>query len=502
MKGNNDNILEMININKDFSGVQVLYDVNFTLKRGEAHAIVGQNGAGKSVLMKILSGVHVRSSGKVIVDGEEVSYSSPKEARARGIGMIFQEFSLIPTMSVAKNIFLNREPKSGGIVRDSEMLKASKEILDELGVDINPKESVKNLSVSNKQLVEIGKVVSQDRKIIVMDEPTASLTRSEVKTLNKVIKRLKEKGISIVYITHHLKEIFDICDRVTVLRDGRKIVTEKISDIILAQLIEAMLGKKLKSGVRYEAKHEIVRSGTPKLEVRDLDLGGKEKISFKLWNGEVLGIAGLMGAGQGKVIKAIFGILPELDKKMEKDGKVVSIKKPDDSLKHKITMVPEERQAQGLIVEHTIKANVNLSILDKIKGLLFVNDRKANNITQKYVDDLNIVTDSIFKKVKLLSGGNQQKVVIAKILAAEPDIMILNDPNFGVDVGSKQEIIKIIREFTEKEDRSAIFISSEFGELAQICDRVIIMKGGSIIDEVIREEGPPITEELLLHAVQ
>ena len=187
---------------------------------------------------------------------------------------------------------------------------------------------------------------------------------------------------------------------------------------------------------------------------------------------------------------------------MEKDGKVVSIKKPDDSLKHKITMVPEERQAQGLIVEHTIKANVNLSILDKIKGLLFINDRKANKITKKYVDDLSIVTDSIFKKVKFLSGGNQQKVVLAKILASEPDIMILNDPNFGVDVGSKQEIIKIIREFTEKEDRSAIFISSEFEELAQVCDRIIIMKGGSMVDEVIREEGPQITEELLLHAVQ
>lgn len=250
MKGNNDNILEMININKDFSGVKVLYDVDFTLKRGEVHAIVGQNGAGKSVLMKILSGVHTRSSGKIIIDGEEVSYASPKEARAKGIGMIFQEFSLIPPMSIAKNIFLNREPRKGIAVKDSEMLKTSREILSEMGVDTDPREVVSSLSVSNKQIVEIGKVVSQDRKIIVMDEPTASLTRVEVKTLNKVIKKLKEKGISIIYITHHLKEVFDICDRVTVLRDGRKITTEKISDISIAKLIEAMLGKELYSFYR------------------------------------------------------------------------------------------------------------------------------------------------------------------------------------------------------------------------------------------------------------
>lgn len=217
MSNNNDTILEMVNIDKDFSGVQVLFDINFELKRGEIHAIIGQNGAGKSVLMKILSGVYTRSSGKVIIDGEEVHYTTPMEARKKGIGMIFQEFSLIPTMTVSKNIFLNREPKKGIFIKDGEMIKASKEILESLGVDINPRKILRNLSVSHKQLVEIAKVVSQDRKIIVMDEPTASLTQAEVQILNKVIAKLKEKGISIIYITHHLKEIFEICDRVTVL---------------------------------------------------------------------------------------------------------------------------------------------------------------------------------------------------------------------------------------------------------------------------------------------
>lgn len=500
MSPNNDLIIQMIDINKDFSGVVVLENVDFELKRGEVHAIVGQNGAGKSVLMKILNGVYTRSSGKIIFDGNEVRFANPHDARMAGIGMIFQEFSLIPSMSIAKNIFLNREPKKGFLVRDGHMVNQAKEILGDLGVDINPRLLVKDIPVSHKQLVEIGKVVSEDRKVIVMDEPTASLTRGEVETLNKVIRRLRDRGISIIYITHHLNEIFDICDRITVLRDGKKIITEKVADIDLAKIIEAMLGKKLTRRV-YETKYKIDRTGPPKVEVKDLDLGGKEKVSFKLWEGEVLGLAGLMGAGQDRIVKSIYGILPEISKEVFIGGKKINIKKPEDSLKNRVTMVPEERQAQGLIVENTLKFNVCLSIWDRLRRGIFVNDRKANNITKKYVDELNIVTDSIFKKVKLLSGGNQQKVVIAKNLAAEPDIMILNDPNFGVDVGSKQEILQLVRNFADT-GKCAIFISSEFEEIAQVCDRVLILKEGTVINEYMRDKGPEITEESLMHAVQ
>ena len=500
MNQNNNVILDLIDISKDFSGVVVLKDVNFQLQKGEVHAIVGQNGAGKSVLMKIVNGVYTRSSGKIIIDGQEVHFSNPQDARKKGIGMIYQEFSLIPTMNVARNIFLNREPKKGGLIDDAGMLRAAKEIIEDLGVNLNPKTLVKDLTVSHKQLIEIGKVVSEDRKIIIMDEPTASLTRGEVEILNKVIAKLKSKGISIIYITHHLNEIFDICDRVTVLRDGKKIITENVKDINLATMIEAMLGKKLTREI-LETKYKIDRNNPPKLEIKDLDLGGKEKISFKIWPGEVLGLAGLMGAGQERIVKAIFGILPNLDKELYVDGKKLNIKKPEDSLKHKITMVPEERQTQGLIVENTIKFNVNLSILDKLRRGAFISDRVANNVAKKYVDELNIVTNSIFKKVKQLSGGNQQKVVIAKNLAAEPDIMILNDPNFGVDVGSKQEILQLVRNFADQ-GNCAIFISSEFEEIAQVADRVLILKDGNIIDEVMRGKGPAITEESLLHAVQ
>jgi ribose transport system ATP-binding protein len=501
MNNSNDTILEMVNINKDFNGVVVLEDINFELKRGEVHAIIGQNGAGKSVLMKILSGVYVRSSGKIIIDGKEVNYTTPMEARKKGIGMIFQEFSLIPTMTVARNIFLNREPKRGIFIKDGEMIKDSRQILEDLGVDISPKKVLKGLSVSHKQLIEIAKVVSQDRKIIVMDEPTASLTQAEVLILNKVIRKLKEKGISIIYITHHLKEIFEICDRVTVLRDGKKILTEKISSTDMSRIIEAMLGKKIKEIIKFQIENPVKRAGVAMLEIKDLDLGGKEKVSFKLWPGEVLGFAGLMGAGQNKLVKAIFGIHPELPKEMFIKDKKINIKKPEDSLKYKVTMVPEERQAQGLVVDATIKANVIMSILDRIKGVLFLNEKKANDTAKKYVEDLNIVTTTIFKKVKLLSGGNQQKVVISKNLAADPDIMILNDPNFGVDIGSKQEIMQLIRKFGDS-GKSAIFISSEFEELARVCDRVFVMKDGSIVNEFVRDAGPELSEELLVHAAQ
>lgn len=496
-----ENILEIMDLCKDFSGVQVLKNINFELKKGEIHAIVGQNGAGKSVFMKILDGVYKKTSGKIVIEGKEVNPTNPMEARKMGIGMVFQEFSLIPNLSVAKNIFLNREPRKGLIVDDTKMISSSRETLESLGIHINPKTILNNLSVSYKQIIEIAKVVSQNRKIIIMDEPTASLTQAEVRLLFKTVKKLKEKGIAIIYISHRLKEIFEVCDRVTVLRDGRKILTEETSKINISELIEAMLGRKVIKSVKFNSSNIIKRKGTPMLEVKNLDLGGKEKVSFKLWPGEVLGFTGLMGAGQSKLVQAIFGIFPKLSKELYIRGKKVIINKPEDSLKYKITMVPEERQTQGLIIEHTIRDNIVLSILDNLKKLILFDDERAEEISKKYVKDLSIATTSIFKKIKFLSGGNQQKVVIAKNLAANPDIMMLNDPNFGVDVGSKQDILQLIRDFSNA-GKSSIFISSEYEELARVSDRVIIMKDGSIIDELIRDENTKLTETMITHAVQ
>jgi ribose transport system ATP-binding protein len=494
-------ILKMVQIKKDFSGVDVLHGVDFDLRKGEVHAIIGQNGAGKSVLMKILNGVYTKNSGQIIIDDKEVRYSSPIEARKLGIGMIFQEFSLIPGLSVAKNIFLNTEIRKYFIVKDRDMIKASKNILNSFGLNIDPKQVLKELPVSYKQIVEIAKVISQERKIIIMDEPTASLVQSEVQSLNKVIRRLKEKNISIIYITHHLKELFEICDRVTVIRDGKNIFTKNITDTNLNQIIEAMLGTKVNKSEKEQKRKNIKRSGIPVLEIKDLDLGGEEKISFKLWPGEILGFAGLMGAGQNELVKAIFGIYPNIRKKVLVNGHKVNIKKPDDSLKYKITMVPEERQTQGLIVEQSIKENIIISILDKLKRIIFFKNKTANKIAKQYVQELGIITTSVLKKVKLLSGGNQQKVVISKNLAVNPNVIILNDPNFGVDVGSKHEILSLIRKFGN-EGKSALFISTEFEELAETCDRIIIMKEKKIKKELTRDQSFQLTEELLIHEVQ
>ncbi|HHT78689.1 MAG TPA: sugar ABC transporter ATP-binding protein, partial [Actinobacteria bacterium] len=486
---------------KDFGGVQILKNIDFELKKGEIHGIVGQNGAGKSVFMKILDGVYKKSSGRMLIEGKEVSFQSPIDAKKAGIGMVFQELSLIPNLTVAKNIFLNREPRKGPIIDDAKMIKSSSETLNSLGIDINPKAILKDLSISYKQIVEIAKVVSHNCKIVIMDEPTASLGQSEAKLLFDTVKKLKEKSISIIYISHHLKEIFEICDRVTVLRDGQKILTDETKKLDMSVLVEAMLGKKIVQTINFNPDNIIDRNNKPMLEVKDLNIGGTEKISFKLWPGEVLGFAGLLGAGQEKIIQSIFGIEPKLSKELFLQGKKVTIKKPEDSLKYKITMVPEDRQTHGLIVDQTIKDNTVLSILDKLKKFIFFKEKKAREISKKYVKDLNIATTSIFKKIRLLSGGNQQKVVIAKNLAADPDVMILNDPNVGVDIGSKKDILQLIRDFSDS-GKSSIFISSEFEELARICDRVLVMKNNIIVKEFIRKETEELTESMIMHAAQ
>lgn len=502
MKESNGTILQMLQINKDFGGVKVLKDVDFELKKGEIHAIVGQNGAGKSVLMKILSGVLPKSSGKILIEGKEVNYSSPIEARRLGIAMIYQEFSLVPSMTVAQNVFLNREPKDGLFINDKTAHDQSREILSTLGVDINPRDLVRNLNITHKQIVEIGKVVSQERRIIVMDEPTASLPHEEIAILNNAIRKLKEKGISIIYISHHLNEIFEICDRVTVLRDGQRIITEDTSKLQMATLIEAMLGKKIGELIPFDSNHQVHREGTPRLEVKDLDLGGKEKISLKLWPREALGFAGLLGAGQEKIVDAIFGVANQYSRMVYKDGRQVTIRSPADALKQKMTMVPLERQLQGLVLNHSVKSNVCMSILNELtKGRLFIDDSAANELVRGCIKDFNIVTESMNKLVKFLSGGNQQKVVLSKNLVVKPNIMILNDPNFGVDIGSKMEILKLIRRFVES-GGSVIFISSEFNELAKVCDRVLVVKNNTIINEFIRSKELELIEEDILRAVQ
>ncbi len=498
MQTETDAILRLEKVSKSFDNVEVLRDIDLCLKRGEVHAIIGQNGAGKSVLMKIISGVHKKSGGKIILEGKEAAYSSPREARQCGIGMIYQEFSLIPTLTVAENIFLTREPKGlGGLIDSNKVKSEAARILADLGVSIDPSKRVQRLTASEKQVVEIGKVVSQDRKIIIMDEPTASLTLNEVQTLYEIIRKLKARGISILYITHYLREVFGICDTVTVLRDGQKIMTKVTKETDMSECISAMIGKRYsKSDSSFRS---IERTGTAMLEVKDLDLGGKQKISFQLWPGEILGLAGLLGAGQEKVVDAIFGVLP-CSSEVFKQGKKLRIRLPSDAIKYKIGMVPDDRLTEGLILEHNVKDNICLTIFEKMRGK-FINRKVTEETASSFVNKLSIKTRHINQKVRFLSGGNQQKVVIAKNLAFGPDILLLSDPNFGVDVGSKQEIVNIIRAFAS-EGKSCIFISSEFEEIATVCDRVLVIKDNVLRKELIRDRDHEFSEEMLLHAVQ
>ena len=498
MQIDNDVILRLDKISKSFDSVEVLRDVDLSLKRGEVHAIIGQNGAGKSVLMKIISGVHKKSGGKIFYEGKEALFSSPIEARQCGIGMIYQEFSLIPTLTVAENIFLTREPKGfGKLIDDRKVKSEAVKILEDLGVFIDPDKRVQKLTASEKQVVEIGKVISQDRKIVIMDEPTASLTLSEVLTLYEIIRKLKKRGISILYITHYLREVFGICDTVSVLRDGQMIMTKATKDTDMSECISAMIGKRYsKSNI---GPRHIKRTGTPMLEVKGLDLGGKEHIAFQLWPGEILGLAGLLGAGQEKVVDAIFGVLP-CKNEVFKQGEKLRIRFPSDAIKHKIGMVPDDRLTEGLILEHNVKDNICLTIFEKLRGK-FIDRKVTEEIAHSFVKKLSIKTRHINQKVRFLSGGNQQKVVIAKNLAFEPDILLLSDPNFGVDVGSKQEIVGIIKAFVSS-GKSCIFISSEFEEIANVCDRILVVKDNIIIKELIEDQDNEFSEEMLLHAVQ
>ncbi|GIV64874.1 MAG: monosaccharide-transporting ATPase [Bellilinea sp.] len=497
-----DVIVLMNKITKAFNNITVLNNVDFELQEGEIHALLGENGAGKSTLMKILRGVYQPDSGQIIIQGKSYDkFNTPNEARAAGIGMVFQEFSLIPTLTVAQNIFLTREIKNkAGLIDDKECEKRAKAFFDELEVEIDPRMVVSALSTGYRQLTEITAALSQEARILIFDEPTASLTQTETLSLFRLMRRLKEKGISMIYISHRMEEIFKIADRVTVLRDGRKIITEKISNLTIADVIEHILGRKAEA-IDSRAVTSSVRKDKVLLEVDNLKcIRGVHNVSFKLYSGEVLGIAGLMGSGRTELVQAIFGINPLKSGEIRVNGKQILPKSPEDSMKSGIALIPEDRRVQGLILNHNIKENFILPMvqLNRLsKGKLFVDYRRGASLAELFVKNLRIRTDSIDKIVKFLSGGNQQKVVIAKWLSTDPEILLMDEPTAGVDIGTKGEIIDMIRELA-KQGKGIIFISSELQELLAVCDRVIVIKNGFIDRELDRRE---ISGEERLHQI-
>ena len=492
--------VSMRGIAKSFSGVRVLDDVDFELAAGEIHALVGGNGAGKSTLMKILAGVYRADEGAFEIEGQQVQLASPHDARDAGVGMVFQEFSLVPTLTVAQNVFLTREARGfGGLIDDRESERQARELFRAMEVDVDPRRSMDQLPTAFWQLTEIAKALSQDARILIMDEPTAALAKSESAQLFALMRRLKSQGISIVYISHRMEEVFEICDRITVLRDGRIVLTEQTARLTMPQVIDHIVGRKVEQTMAWRER-EVQEERDILLEIRGLNSADTlSGIDLQVREGEIVGLAGLMGSGRSELARAIFGIDPIDSGEMLIRGRPVAINGPDDAILAGIALIPEDRRAQGLTLDHTVRENFLLPLLGRVSHAGFVDDREGTRLTESFVQRLTIRLRSIDQPVRQLSGGNQQKVVIAKWLGIEPRILIMDEPTAGVDVETKAEIVNIIRAFAEA-GNGVIIISSELQELLAVSDRVLILRDGSIERELDRRDIH--AEDELHHAVQ
>ncbi len=487
-----ENILEMQGISKRFPGVKALDNVSFSCRQGEVHALLGENGAGKSTLIKILSAAYTPDGGEIRFQGELFRHQDPIAAQKAGIGVIYQEFNLVPHLTVAENIFLGREPLvSTGLIDKKHMIREAGKVLQSLGLDIDVNSEAKRLSVAEQQMVEIAKALSLNAELIVMDEPTATLTDREIDYLFGTIRTLKERGKTVIYISHRLEEIFEICDRVTVLKDGSYVGTRDVESMDKDGLISMMVGRTLADYFPPKVSHK----GKKVLEVRNLTRKGVlEDISFEAYEGEILGISGLVGAGRTEMARAIFGADPVDSGEVLIDGEIVQIRNPRDAIEQKIGFATEDRKQQGLILGLSIQKNITLPILKSLKswGLLRLGDEKS--LVDTFIRKLKIAAKDQFVKVKTLSGGNQQKVVLAKWLAKDCKVLILDEPTRGIDVGAKAEIYTLMRELTAQ-GKAVIMISSELLEVIGVSDRILVMNQGRIAGEVPAEKA---TEEKIM----
>lgn len=479
-------ILEMKNISKSFPGVKALDDVSFRVRKGTVHALMGENGAGKSTLMKIVIGIYQADSGKVILDGEEIDNHDIKTSIKKGISMIHQELNPIPQMTVAENIFLGREPvKSSKFLDKKKMVKDTQELFDTLGIaSIDPRSKMIELSIAKKQMVEIAKAISYNSKLIIMDEPTSAITEAEVQQLFKMVNKLKAEGVSFIFITHKMDEVFKITDEITVFRDGKFVGTELASDLNRDKLIEMMVGREI---THMFPKEETV-IGDVILSVRNLKKDGLfENISFDLRRGEILGIAGLMGAGRTEVVETLFGYRKLDAGEIFLNGNKIKINSPRDALKYKMALLTEDRKQRGLFLPLSVRDNMVVSSMEKfIQGLL-LNKRKIEQVCNDQKNKLAVKTPSLSQTVNNLSGGNQQKVLVARWLLTEPEIFIVDEPTRGIDVGAKAEIHRLLS-LLAKDGKAVIMISSELPEIIGMSDRVLVMHEGKISGEIDRAE--------------
>ncbi|MCB6203237.1 sugar ABC transporter ATP-binding protein [Extibacter muris] len=478
-----DNILELKNLTKTYPGVVALDDVSLDIRRGEIHALCGENGAGKSTLIKLVSGAITPDTGTISINGQAYGQMTPALSKKLGIEVIYQEFNLIPNLSVAENIFIGDYPGNKVTVDFARMEEKAKEVFRLMKVDLNPRSMVKDLTVAYMQLVEIAKALSKNVKILIMDEPTAPLTTNEVEILMDLVQHLKEQGVTIVYVSHRLNEIYDICDRLTVFRDGQMIETRETNDIRRKELVSLMVGREVSETYpeRKASRGEIV------LEVRGLSGAGARNISFQLHKGEILGLAGLVGAGRTETARMIFGADIADAGEIFLNGKKTEFRNPSDAVALGIGLVPEDRKEQGVILSKSIRENITLPIIKSIARGTVINRRKEDRILNVHKESLRIKTPSFRQKVGNLSGGNQQKVVLSKWLASGSRILIFDEPTRGIDVGAKQEIYTLMNELTEK-GISIIMISSEMEEIMGMSDRILVLCEGRATGILERHE--------------
>lgn len=490
-------LLEMRNIVKEFPGVRALDGVSFTLEAGEFHALVGENGAGKSTLMKVLSGVYPEATfeGEILVDNEVRHFRGVRESEAAGIAIIYQELSLVKELTVGENIFLGKEPSKFGVINWSELYHRASKLLQDLRLPIDPRVRIGSLGIGQQQLVEIAKALSQDAKILVLDEPTAALTESEVETLFTILRDLLAKGVGMIYISHKLDEVFEMSDRITVLRDGRTVSTHKASEITKNGIIAAMVGREV-GDIFPEAMHE---RGDVAMSVKNLtayspDASDKklvDDVSFHVRKGEVLGIAGLMGAGRSELLMSVFGAWQgSYSREIEVEGVEVDIASPSDAISYGVGFVTEDRKRFGLILDQTILDNMTIAGLRNISGSILTNRTRESIAASGAMKSLRIKANSTLAVAGTLSGGNQQKVVLGKWLLTNPKVLFLDEPTRGIDVGSKQEIYAEINTLAS-EGMAIVLVSSELPEVLGLSDRILVLHEGRLTGEFTRTEATP-----------
>lgn len=494
----------MQNIRKVFSGVVALDDVNFELRRGEVHSLVGENGAGKSTLIKVMTGAYLRDGGEILLEGNPVNFRSPEDAQRAGVVAVYQEVNLLMFRTVAENIFLNREPRRFGFLDWKQMNREAGEILKRLGLNIKPKDVLGSLNIAMRQMVAIARGVSLGAKVLVLDEPTSSLTEKEVHILYDVIRRLKAEGVGIVYISHRFDELYAVCDRVTILRDGKYVGTRDLAGLERIDLVCLMLGKQRedleKKGATAFGEHHAGETADqpPLLQTENLTRGRRmQDVSLSVKKGEILGMAGLLGSGRTDVARSIFGADNREKGRIVLDGKEINPRQPNDAIRAGIAFLSEDRKAEGIIPDLSVRENLTLAALPALTSAGIVSRAKQTEIVEKFMRRLGIKASSAEQKIRELSGGNQQKVLLARWLCRNPKFLLLDEPTRGIDIGAKGEIQALVNELA-KEGLGVLMISSELEELVEGSDRVVVMRDGKLSAEL---RGSEISQDSIINAM-